>query len=186
MSVQDIRPNPQDTSAFYLANLYHLYSHTNTSVIPSFPEPFSPQRYAVWVNSLWFMSLAISLTCALLATSIQQWTRRYIKNTQPKRCPPHVRARKREFFADDMQEKCVPLRRAVGGMPALLHLAVFLFLAGLAIFLFNINNHVAIPVTSWIAVFLFVYIFVTLMPIIRPSARIIPHFPHWPAASALV
>lgn len=115
------------------------------------------------------MSLAISLTCALLATSIQQWTRRYIKNTQPKRCPPHERARKREFFADDMHAK-IPLWLAVEGMPALLHLAVFLFFAGLLIFLFNTNSHVAIPVTSWIALFLFVYILVTLMPIVRPSS----------------
>ena len=116
------------------------------------------------------MSLAISLTCALLATSIQQWTRRYIKNTQPKRCPPHERARKRAFFADGMNEILIPLPRAVEGMPALLHLAVFLFFAGLLIFLFNTNNHVAIPVTSWIALFLLVYICVTLMPIVRPSS----------------
>ena len=116
------------------------------------------------------MSLTISLTCALLATSLQQWTRRYTKNAQPKRCPPQERARKRAFFAQGMNDMLIPLPRAVEGMPALLHLAVFLFFAGLLIFLFNINSHIAIPVITWIALFLLVYIFITLMPIVWPNS----------------
>ena len=183
MSIQDLRPDPQDTSAFYLANIYHLYSNTNETSIPSTPPPFSPPRYAVWVNSLWFMSLVISLTCALLATSLQQWTRRYIKNAQPKRCPPQEQARKRAFFADGMDEMPIPLPRAVEGMPALLHLSVFLFFAGLLIFLFNINSTVFIPVTSWIAFFLLVYVCITLMPIVRPSSPY--HAPFSPLACFL-
>ena len=116
------------------------------------------------------MSLTISLTCALLATSLQQWTRRYTKNAQPKRCPPQERARKRAFFAQGMNDMLIPLPRAVEGMPALLHLAVFLFFAGLLIFLFNTNSHIAIPVITWIALFLLVYIFITLMPIVWPNS----------------
>lgn len=183
MSIQDLRPDPQDTNAFYLANIYHLYSNTNETSIPSTPPPFSPPRYAVWVNSLWFMSLVISLTCALLATSLQQWTRRYIKNTQPKQCSPQEQARKRAFFAHGMDEMPIPLPRAVEGMPALLHLSVFLFFAGLLIFLFNINRTVFIPVTSWIAIFLLVYVCITLMPIVRPSSPY--HAPFSPLACFL-
>ncbi|KAH9970238.1 hypothetical protein BGW80DRAFT_1176520, partial [Lactifluus volemus] len=82
VSVQDLRPNPQDTSAFYLANIYQLLADTNISrasilATPAQPPPFSPPRSAVLVNSLWFLSLVISLTCALLATMLQQWARRY-------------------------------------------------------------------------------------------------------------
>ena len=187
MSIQDLRPNSQDTSAFYLANIYQLFADTNVTIprtsILSTPPPFSPPRYAVWVNSLWFMSLVVSLTCALLATSLQQWTRRYIKNAQPKRCPPQEQARKRAFFADGMDEMPIPLPRAVEGMPALLHLSVFLFFAGLLIFIFNINSTVFIPVTSWIASFLLVYICITLMPIVRPSSPY--HAPFSPLACFL-
>ena len=69
-----------------------------------------------------------------------------------------------------MNDMFIPLPRAVEGMPALLHLAVFLFFAGLLILLFNINSPIAIPIITWIALFLLVYIFITLMPIVRPSS----------------
>src|SRR6266481_7821523 len=83
--VQDLRPNSQDTSAFYLGNIYQVLADPNAtrSSIPppvAQPPPFSPPRYAVWVNSLWFLSLVMSLTCALLATSLHQWARRYIRD----------------------------------------------------------------------------------------------------------
>ncbi|KAH9035985.1 hypothetical protein EDB83DRAFT_2677963 [Lactarius deliciosus] len=92
VSIQDIRPNPQDTSNFYLANIYQTVADPNISgTLPTSPPQFSPPNYAVWVNSLWFMSLVISLTCALLATLLQQWARRYLKVTQS-RYSPHKRA----------------------------------------------------------------------------------------------
>ncbi|KAH9959540.1 hypothetical protein BGW80DRAFT_1183447, partial [Lactifluus volemus] len=82
VSIQDLRPNPQDTAAFYLANIYQLLADPNISLAstlatPATLPPFSPPRYAIWVNSLWFLSLVISLTGALLATLLQQWARRY-------------------------------------------------------------------------------------------------------------
>ncbi|KAF8260509.1 hypothetical protein EI94DRAFT_1520046, partial [Lactarius quietus] len=56
VSIQDIRPNSQDTSNFYLANIYQTVAdpnRTNTSSsLPASPPPFSPPNYAVWVNSL--------------------------------------------------------------------------------------------------------------------------------------
>ncbi|KAI9434478.1 hypothetical protein H4582DRAFT_2080835 [Lactarius indigo] len=74
VSIQDIQPNPQDTSNFYLANIYQTTVNPNISAsLPTSPPPFSPPNYAIWVNSLWFMSLVISLTCALLVMLLQQW-----------------------------------------------------------------------------------------------------------------
>ena len=87
VSVQDLRPNSQNISAFYLENIYQLLADpdllrpANPHKIAK-PLPFSPPVYAVWVNTLWFLSLVISLTCAMLATSLQLWTRRYIRITQ--------------------------------------------------------------------------------------------------------
>ena len=63
------------------------------------PSTFSPSRYAVWVNPLWFLSLVMSLSCALWATSLQQWARRYLDRSHPPRCSPEKRARMRAFFA---------------------------------------------------------------------------------------
>lgn len=59
------------------------------------PSAFSPPRYALWVNSLWFLSLVISLSCAMLATSLQQWARRYLQHIQPAGRSLHERARAR-------------------------------------------------------------------------------------------
>ncbi|KAH9987588.1 hypothetical protein BJV77DRAFT_774287 [Russula vinacea] len=44
------------------------------------------------------LSLAISLTSALLATLLHQWTRRYVTVTQPIQSSPHKRARIRAFL----------------------------------------------------------------------------------------
>jgi uncharacterized protein DUF6535 len=80
--------NCQDTSAFYLCNIYQVLTNPNVTreSIPSHvaePPPFSPPRYAVWVISLWFLSLVMSLCCASLATSLHQLARRYTRLTQP-------------------------------------------------------------------------------------------------------
>ncbi|KAF8467096.1 hypothetical protein DFH94DRAFT_848300 [Russula ochroleuca] len=142
VTVQDLRPNSQDTSAFYLGNIYDVLADPNvTRASPvAKPPPFSPPRYAVWVNSLWFLSLVMSLSCAFWATSLQQWARRYIHLTQPARCSPEKRARMRTFFAKGVDKMGIPW--AVEGLPTLLHLSLFLFFGGLGIFLFNVDREV--------------------------------------------
>ena len=42
-----------------------------------------PPSMHLWVNSLWFLNLVMSLSCALLATSLQQWARRYLCISYP-------------------------------------------------------------------------------------------------------
>src|ERR1700761_8200686 len=170
VTVQDLRPNSQDTSAFYLGNIYQVLADPNVTPasIPSpvaKPPPFSPPRYAIWVNSLWFLSLVIGLTCALMATSLHQWSRRYISVTQPARCSPEKRARMRAYFSNGVEKMHVPW--AVEGLPLLLHLSVFLFFGGLAIFLFNIDDTVFESVIWWIGLFLIVYVLITVMPFVR-------------------
>ena len=170
MTVQDLRPNSQDTSAFYLGNIYRVLVDSNVTLasVPTpvaEPPPFSRPRYAVWVNSLWFLSLVMSVSCALWATSLHQWARRYIRLTQPARCSPEKRARMRAFFANGVDEMHVPW--AVEGLPTLLHLSLFLFFGGLAIFLFNVDQEVFTCVVSWIGLFSALYGLVTLLPSIR-------------------
>jgi len=166
VSVQDLKPSSQDISAFYLANIYQILNGSQIVIPPSLSDPstFSPPTSAVWVNSLWFLSLLISLTCALLATLLQQWARRYMRVTQ-KRYSPHKRARIRAFFAEGVDKLHLPW--AVEALPALLHLSLFLFFAGLAVYLFNINHTVFKVAISWIGFCTGMYICITLMPIFR-------------------
>jgi len=170
ISIQDLRPNPQDASAFYLENIYQLVADRNVSdaftPVPIAKLPaFSPPGYAIWVNSLWFLSLAISLSCALLATLLHQWAHRYIRVTQPLRSGPRKRARIRAFFANGVDTLQAPW--AVEAIPILLHLSLFTFLSGLLVFLFNINETTFTAILAWVAFSVGVYACITLIPIFR-------------------
>jgi len=170
--MQDLRPNSQDTSAFYLEKIYEIFADpnvTSVSVIATRglarPPAFSPPKYAVWVNSLWFLSLVIGLNSALLATLLQQWARRYVRITQTPRYSLHKRARVRAFFAEGVDKLYV--HWAVEGLPALLHLSLALFFSGLLIFLFNMDHTVFSVVAWWAALSTVVYGCITVMPIFR-------------------
>ena len=110
------------------------------------------------------MSLVISLTCALLATFLQQWARRYLKITQT-RYSPHKRARIRAFFSEGV-DKCL-LPWTVDALPTLLHISLFLFFAGLVVFLCNVNLTIFKLVLSWVGLCAALYGCFTCMPIIR-------------------
>ena len=168
VSIQGLQQKPQDTSNFYLANIYQLLADPNrpniSSSLPTSLPPFFPPTFAVWVNSLWFLSLVISITCALLATLLQQWARRYLRVTQP-RYSLHKRARIRSFFAEGVEKSLLPL--AVEALPTLLHVSVFLFFSGLVIFLWNVNLTIFKVVLSWVGFCIAVYGCITLIPIVR-------------------
>ena len=170
ISIQGLQQNPQDTSNFYLANIYQATINPNglndSTSLPSSPPPFSPPNSAVLVNALWFLSLVISLTCALLATLLQQWARRYLKITQSHDTQaPHKRARIRAFFSEGV-EKC-HLPWAVDALPTLLHISLFLFFAGLVVFLCNVNLTIFKLVLSWVGLCTALYGCITCMPIFR-------------------
>ena len=165
MSIQDIQQNPQETSNFYLANIYQtLADPSRSSSLPAFPLPFSPPVFTVWVNALWFLSLVISLTCALLATLLQQWARRYLRATQS-RYSPHKRARIRAFFSEGVEKHLLP--STVEILPTLLHISLFLFFAGLVVFLWNVNLTIFKLVFSWVGVCTALYGCITVIPILR-------------------
>ena len=71
----------------------------------------------------------------------------------------------RAFYANGVEKMHIPW--AVEGLPTLLHLSLFLFFGGLAIFLFNVDREVFTCVVCWIGLFLMVYGLITLLPLIR-------------------
>ena len=172
MTNQDLRPNPQANSEFYLKTICQSLSPHNDSCRPPFPaadaSTFSPPKSAIWVNSFWFLSLLISLTCALWATFIQKWARRYIKITQPSRYSPHKRARLRAFFSDGVDKWHVSC--AIETLPTLLHVSLFLFFVGTLISLFTTNRIVFGNVVWWVVLSMMAYLTITLLPIFRPNS----------------
>ncbi|KAH9003507.1 hypothetical protein EDB86DRAFT_3073295 [Lactarius hatsudake] len=141
-----------------------LVGISNGTILPT-PPPLSnsPPNLpsAVRVNILWLLSLAISITCALLATLIQQWTRRYMALSYLHDMP-HERARVRTFLFTGME--LFRMRQAVEAIPMLLHTSVFLFFAGLVDFFLLFNQTVAWVFIGWIGLFVSVYVAMTIIP----------------------
>ncbi|KAG6905730.1 hypothetical protein DXG01_001087 [Tephrocybe rancida] len=122
---------------------------------------------AVTVNILWFLSLAFSLTTALIVTLVQQWIRDYLQRIQ-RHSQPQRRGRARRFLFNGLEKW--KLETVVEYIPTLLHLSVFLFFAGLCIFLSLVDT-----VVAWLVLCVFVcclaaYAFATIVPIMDPSA----------------
>ena len=165
VSIPDLKPNSQDISAFYLENIYQRFANSSLSdaTIPSnlAERPaFSPPKYAIWVNSLWFLSLAISLTGATVATLGHQWAHRYITVTQHPRYTPDQRARIRTIFAESALGPYAIW--GAGLSPLYLHFSIFLFLAGGLIYLFNLNHVAFGTVVGWVAIAVSGYAIVTV------------------------
>ncbi|KAI0301521.1 hypothetical protein B0F90DRAFT_306958 [Multifurca ochricompacta] len=150
VSVQGLKPDPRDVSAFYLAKAYHHLANAKgvpisvPATVPPDPSNFSPSRTIVWVNVCWFLSLAVSLTCILLALSPQQWARRYSNVASQLRSAYQGRITgAREFAGAGVEELNVvrfPRRRLSPGvlrtLSTLLRISHILFFAGIAILLF--------------------------------------------------
>jgi hypothetical protein len=121
----------------------------------------SPGIAMVWVNAMWLISLVLSLTCALIATLLQQWARRYIETPKSSNVLRH-RARVRSLLLTGTKLYKIPL--IVEMLPTLLHLSVYLFLAGLVITFHTINKKVAIAVDVAVGVSGLAYLALSILP----------------------
>ncbi|KAF8462479.1 hypothetical protein DFH94DRAFT_856317, partial [Russula ochroleuca] len=151
VSIPDLKPNSQDTSAFYLQNIYQLQAFSNLSIPSALAKPpaFSPPTYAIWVNSLWFLSLAVSLSCATETMILRNWAVQYLSVTRPPYYTSWKQARIRAIFAKGNPGPNVIW--GTSGGPIFLHLSVLLFIAGGLIYLFNTNLSVFYAVVWWVA-----------------------------------
>ncbi|KAI9436546.1 hypothetical protein BJY52DRAFT_1179346 [Lactarius psammicola] len=165
-SYKKLSPDSSDTTNALLAQIsVQLFNISNgtplASVATKSGQPFQPTASAVRVNVLWFLSLILSLSCALSATLMQQWARRYQELAQ-RRGAFHRRGRMRAYIFDGTSR--FGMARAVATMPTLLHTSVFLFFAGLVDFLFPIHATVAYAALCCIVVFTLAYTILTVLP----------------------
>jgi hypothetical protein len=115
------------------------------------------------VNTLWFLSLFVGLTGAVMATSQQDWARRYIKIIRHPRYSPEKQARIRAFLANGSHKS--HLLTGGDGLIGYVHLAIFLFVVGAVIYLYHVNHTIFIVVAVWIGYAAIAYLFFTLLPI---------------------
>ena len=154
----------QNTTQSLLTQISQQLANTNGSSAAAIPStPFSPSASVVFVNSVWFLSLVLSLTCALMATLLQQWARRYLQIIKRNHAP-HVRAHIREYFSRGARK--FRIFGLVELLPSLLLVSVLLFFAGLVVFAFLANNTVAYITLAIVGFCFLSYIALTLMPLI--------------------
>jgi hypothetical protein len=135
------------------------------SVAVASSPPFQLTQDILAVNVLWFNSLVICIGCAIIATLIQKWARRYLALTQG-RGTPAQRARVRRLLSNGLITFRANWFRQLLGM--LLHFSIFLYCLGIIVFVFHIGQDVDNNLASSAAVYLFVcfliYAGMTILP----------------------
>ena len=116
---------------------------------------FQKSKLSKTVNHLWYSALGFSLSSVLVAMLAKQWLAAY--NFLPPDEPVRVsRDQQRKF--DGLHNWSLPTILAV--LPALLHISLFLFLAGLIIHLWDLDSVISVT-TCVILGQLIVFYFVT-------------------------
>ncbi|KAI0038669.1 hypothetical protein FA95DRAFT_1505222, partial [Auriscalpium vulgare] len=128
---------------------------------------FTAPASAIRVNVLWFLSLILTLTCALAATLMQQWARHYVQISHKQKAP-YKRARMRTFLS--MGVETFHMTRAVETIPTILHASVFLFFVGLVDFMLSINKTVAYIILVAVILSILGYLLSTLHPLVSSSS----------------
>jgi len=145
-----------------------------TSATPQSLEPpdFSPASSDTCINVLWFLSLILSLTTVLVGIIALQWLRE------------HMRSRSEletqiELSLHHMGVECLDpwyLPQIFTTLPALLLLALVLFLAGIIVFLWNLDHAVAIPIIVAIGFSLLFLLGTTVLPTFQALSLFLPRW----------
>jgi len=89
------------------------------------------------INSFWFLSLVVSLTCILLSSLAQRWASEHRLNlsAQPRTEPRNSMAS--SVFGGTEDKPSFPW--LIEALPFLLRLSLALFFAGFGVFVFNLT-----------------------------------------------
>ncbi|THV01897.1 hypothetical protein K435DRAFT_792978 [Dendrothele bispora CBS 962.96] len=165
-SYQKLQQDPADIT---VALLIHISRQLANGTTPAFEgmNPFQPDTSSVICNILWFIALALALTCSLLAILVQQWTRDF-KHKTTLRPSPVLRAKIFMFTYSGVRR--FGMHTIVDVTPLLLHISLILFFAGLVEFLVPVNKTVRTLIILFLVVFGVVYVVLTFLPIIYLDA----------------
>ncbi|KAJ7670852.1 hypothetical protein DFH06DRAFT_142693 [Mycena polygramma] len=165
-SYKTLNPDSGDTTVLLLAQIsQQLAASVNGTTFPIPPPvPFTPPTSSLICNILWFISLGLSLTCALVATLLEQWARDFLHRADM-RSAPVVRARVFSFLYFGL--KRFKMHTVVEIIPLLLHASLFLFFVGLVAFLLPVNIAVTVIVGIIVGTVTVIYTLLTLLPLIH-------------------
>ncbi|KAJ7769193.1 hypothetical protein DFH07DRAFT_1058240 [Mycena maculata] len=133
----------------------------STYHIPS-ATPFTPPVTSLLCNALWLISLGLSLTCALIATLLEQWARNFLHKADL-RSAPVIRARVFSYLYYGLRR--FGMHRVVDVIPLLLHASLLFFFAGLVAFLIPVNTALTVIAAILLFIVAAVYSVLTFLPL---------------------
>lgn len=164
--------NNQDTNNLLSQNMLELRQISrqlaNSSYVPvdiPLPSPnFQADASVVWINTLWFLSLVLSLASALFGMISKQWLREYLQwTTMSGLSEDQVRLRQDRYEAfNDWNTPAI-----IASMPVLLEIALILFLLGMEVLLWTLNGVVFGVCTVAVVTLIVLVIVVTVLPLFR-------------------
>ncbi|KAF7369397.1 hypothetical protein MVEN_00268700 [Mycena venus] len=164
-SYKTLTPDPGAMTNILLiqiSNQLAAIANGTTFVVPSSP-PFAAPPTSFVCNIFWFISLGLSLTCALVATLLEQWARDFLHKADM-RSNPAVRARIFSYLYYGL--KCFNMHAVVEVVPLLLHVSLIFFFAGLVAFLIPVHLVIAIVAVILTAIVVGTYTLLTVLPLI--------------------
>ncbi|KAJ3529260.1 hypothetical protein NM688_g7877 [Phlebia brevispora] len=145
----------QQVASFKISSGY-----INSTIPAASLGPFVTTKLDVQLNTLWFLSLAMSLVASLFDIMVQQWLREY-------RTPTHSSVREavrlRELRRRAFHDWAVPV--IISTIPILLQIALLLFLTGVCYLLLSLNKSVFKPFVIFLALALLLFAATILMPL---------------------
>ncbi|KAL1760597.1 hypothetical protein FB107DRAFT_202794, partial [Schizophyllum commune] len=151
---------PDDLTADYLRQIIALMSNSTISTVqPTTARPTLPDNVVSLINGLWFSSLILSLTSALVGIVSKQWLREYLReNGRSHETNLAVRQVKYEGLTNWY------VGAVVTTIPLLLQIALFLFLIGVVYLLWYIQPVVAGIISGFGLVVAIFFIATTILP----------------------
>ncbi|KAL1672480.1 hypothetical protein EV122DRAFT_224565, partial [Schizophyllum commune] len=154
---------PEDMSAEYLRQILALLSNTTipSSAHTSGRPPISDD-IVDFINGLWFSSLTLSLSSALIGIVSKQWLREYLRGAGRAQ---QTNLAVRQIKFQGLTRWCV--NAVITSIPLLLQAALFLFLAGVVYLLWHIQQKIALTITIIVAATSLFFIITTVMPVMQ-------------------
>ena len=130
------------------------------------PDVFSPSRRALWSNWLWFFSLILSLTVALIAILAKQWITQYRSRMRAHVASTRAWVWRHRAFHKGLED--FHFTTIISTLPLIMHMALFAFFSGLAVYLIPLHFPIALAMGGGTAVAFIVYLgLCVVVPIVR-------------------
>ncbi|KAJ7456143.1 hypothetical protein FB451DRAFT_1564735 [Mycena latifolia] len=165
-SYKTLLPDPSESTVQLLTQISQQLAAAANGITFLPPAPpvfvFTPPATSLACNTLWFISLGLSLSCALIATLLEQWARNFLHKADM-RSAPVIRARIFSYLYYGL--KRFNMHTVVEIIPLLLHSSLIFFFAGLVAFLIPVNVIIAGVAGALLAILAAVYAVLTLLPL---------------------